>query len=161
MILDMTCGACLMWHQKHHPDAVYCDIRQSTETLSDGREVHINPDQVADFRRLPFPDETFTLVNFDPPHLTKAGNTSWLAKKYGVLFTTWEEDLKAGFEEAFRVLKPEGVLTLKWCSEHIPLGRVLELSPHPPLYGTRQGRKGATTFTVFQKPGTPNDKQPK
>lgn len=161
MILDMTCGARLMWHQKYHPDAVYCDIRQGTETLSDGREVHINPDQVADFRRLPFPDETFTLVNFDPPHLTKAGNTSWLAKKYGVLFTTWEEDLKAGFEEAFRVLKPEGVLTLKWCSEHIPLGRVLELSPHPPLYGTRQGRKGATTFTVFQKPGTPNDKQPK
>jgi len=81
MILDMTCGARLMWHQKHHPDAVYCDIRQGTETLSDGREVHINPDQVADFRRLPFPDETFTLVNFDPPHLTKAGNTSWLAKK--------------------------------------------------------------------------------
>nr|DAN27306.1 MAG TPA: Methyltransferase domain [Caudoviricetes sp.] len=161
MILDMTCGARLMWHQKHHPDAVYCDIRQGTETLSDGREVHINPDQVADFRRLPFPDETFTLVNFDPPHLTKAGNTGWLAKKYGVLFTTWEEDLKAGFEEAFRVLKPEGVLTLKWCSEHIPLGRVLELAPHPPLYGTRQGRKGATTFTVFQKPGTPNDKQPK
>ena len=161
MILDMTCGARLMWHQKHHLDAVYCDIRQGTGTLSDGREVHINPDQVADFRRLPFPDETFTLVNFDPPHLTKAGSTSWLAKKYGVLFTTWEEDLKAGFEEAFRVLKPEGVLTLKWCSEHIPLGRVLELSPHPPLYGTRQGRKGATTFTVFQKPGTPNDKQPK
>ena len=161
MILDMTCGARLMWHQKHHPDTVYCDIRRGTETLSDGREVHINPDQVADFRRLPFPDETFTLVNFDPPHLTKAGNTSWLAKKYGVLFTTWEEDLKAGFEEAFRVLKPEGVLTFKWCSEHIPLGRVLELAPYPPLYGTRQGRKGVTTFTVFQKPGTPNDKQPK
>lgn len=161
MILDMTCGARLMWHQKHHPDAVYCDIRQGTETLSDGRTVVIQPDQIADFRQLPFPDETFTLVNFDPPHLTKAGNTSWLAKKYGVLFTTWEEDLKAGFEEAFRVLKTEGVLTLKWCSEHIPLGRVLELAPYPPLYGTRQGRKGATTFTVFQKPGTPNDKQPK
>lgn len=157
MILDMTCGARLMWHQKHHPDTVYCDIRQGTETLSDGRTIVIQPDQIADFRQLPFPDETFTLVNFDPPHLTKAGNTSWLAKKYGVLFTTWEEDLKAGFEEAFRVLKPEGVLTLKWCSEHIPLGRVLELAPYPPLYGTRQGRKGATTFTVFQKPkGKPN-----
>lgn len=152
MILDMTCGARLMWHNKHHPAAVYCDIRRGIESLSDGRTVAIQPDQIADFRQLPFPDETFTLVNFDPPHLTKAGNTSWLAKKYGVLFTTWEEDLKAGFEEAFRVLKPEGVFTFKWCSEHISLGRVLELSPYPPLYGTRQGRKNATTFTVFQKP---------
>lgn len=161
MILDMTCGARMMWHNKNHPDAVYCDIRRGTETLSDGRTVTIQPDQIVDFRQLPFPDEMFTLVNFDPPHLTRAGGESWLAKKYGVLFPTWEEDIKAGFEEAFRVLKPEGVLTLKWCSEHIPLGRVLELSPHPPLYGTRQGRKGATTFTVFQKPGTPNDEQPK
>ena len=152
MILDMTCGARMMWHNKNHPDAVYCDIRTGTETLSDGRTVTIQPDQIADFRQLPFDDNMFTLVNFDPPHLTRAGGESWLAKKYGVLFTTWEEDLKAGFEEAFRVLKPEGVLTLKWCSEHIPLGRVLELSPYPPLYGTRQGRKGTTTFTVFQKP---------
>ena len=83
MILDMTCGARLMWHQKNHPDTVYCDIRSGTETLSDGREVHINPDQIVDFRKLPFPDDTFTLVNFDPPHLTKAGNTSWLAKSTG------------------------------------------------------------------------------
>lgn len=83
MILDMTCGARLMWHNKHHPDAVYCDIRSGTETLSDGRTVVIQPDQVVDFRQLPFPDETFTLVNFDPPHLTKAGNTSWLAKNTG------------------------------------------------------------------------------
>ena len=53
------------------------------------------PDVVGDFRDMPFEDETFRLVVFDPPHLLHAGDDSWLAKKYGVLNeSTWREDIR-------------------------------------------------------------------
>lgn len=34
---------------------------------------------VLDFRALPYPDESFYLVAFDPPHLVRAGRKSWRA----------------------------------------------------------------------------------
>ena len=89
MILDMTCGSRMMWHQKSNPDTIYGDLRVESHTLSDGRRVDIKPDIRFDYRALPFPDDTFDLVNFDPPHLTRAGETGWMRQKYGVLFTTW------------------------------------------------------------------------
>lgn len=152
MILDMTCGLRMMWYQKSNPDTIYGDLRIESHTLSDGRRVDIKPDIRFDYRALPFPDNTFDLVNFDPPHLTRAGETGWMRQKYGVLFTTWREDLSAGLSEGFRVLRPGGTLTLKWCSENIPLAEVLELSPYPMLYGTRHGKNNKTSFTVFNKP---------
>lgn len=154
MILDMTCGARLMWHEKHHPGTIYGDMRAETHILTDGRTLDIRPDIVLDYRALPFKNNTFDLVNFDPPHLTRAGENGWMRQKYGVLFTTWREDLTAGLHEAFRVLRPGGTLTLKWCDEHIPLADVLALSPYPPLYGTRHGKNNKTSFTVFNKPNS-------
>ena len=73
-ILDMTCGARSIWFDKHHPAAVYCDKRQESYTDTFGtnpgeRHLEIAPDIVCDFTALPFPDETFSLVVFDPPHL--------------------------------------------------------------------------------------------
>ena len=66
MILDMTCGSRMMWHQKSNPDTIYGDLRVESHTLSDGRRVDIKPDIRFDYRALPFPDNTFDLVNFDP-----------------------------------------------------------------------------------------------
>lgn len=37
-----------------------------------------------DFANVGFDDETFYLVVFDPPHLLRAGKSSWLVKKYGM-----------------------------------------------------------------------------
>lgn len=51
------------------------DNRQLTDTLCDGRTLNVNPDVIADFRDMPFPDESFYLVVFDPPHLINAGQT--------------------------------------------------------------------------------------
>lgn len=119
-ILDVCCGARMFWFDKHHPNAVYMDIRQEEFTACDGRHINVEPDIVADFRNIPFPDESFRLVVFDPPHFYKLGASSYTAQKYGRLFPTWRTDLKAGFDECLRVLKPEGILIFKWNETQIP-----------------------------------------
>jgi len=62
------------------------------------------------------------------------------------------DDLRKGFEECFRVLKPDGVLVFKWNECHIPLRDILALAPKKPLFGRRGGRRSDKThFVVFQK----------
>ena len=67
-ILDACCGARKCWADKKNPNAVFMDIRKEACVLSDGRTIEINPDVVADFRHIPFPNNHFHLVLFDPPH---------------------------------------------------------------------------------------------
>ena len=63
-----------------------------------GKKVNVNPDVVGDFRDMPFDDETFNLVVFDPPHLKWAGQNSIMRSQYGQLDkVTWSEDLAKGF----------------------------------------------------------------
>src|SRR5699024_9040563 len=102
------------YFDKQDERVLFGDIRSEQHVLSDGRALDINPDALTDFRNLPFEDDTFTVVIFDPPHIVKAGPSSWLAAKYGKLDPrTWRDDLRAGFSECFRVLKPDGVLIFK------------------------------------------------
>lgn len=70
----------MFYFDKHNPDVVFMDNRKFTDTLCDGRAFEVKPDVVADFRNIPFKDDTFNLVVFDPPHLIKVGDKSWLAK---------------------------------------------------------------------------------
>ena len=72
-ILDATCGSRMIWFDKQNEDTLYMDNRQLTDILCDGRTLNISPDIIADFREMPFPDESFYLVVFDPPHLRHAG----------------------------------------------------------------------------------------
>jgi len=101
---------------------------------------------------LPYPDETFRLVAFDPPHLVQAGPRSWLAAKYGKLSENWREDLRKGFAECFRVLASDGVLIFKWNETQVTVREVLALTPVQPLFGHPTGRKGLTHWMVFMKP---------
>jgi SAM-dependent methyltransferase len=73
-----------------------------------------------------------------------------MAKKYGVLDrTTWQADLRKGFAECFRVLKPSGVLVFKWNEHDIPLKEVLALTPHRPLFGHPSGKASKTHWVAF------------
>lgn len=119
-VLDMTAGGRAMWFTKTDNRAIFVDNRRENHVLCDGRQYRIDPDILADFRGLPFHDDSFHLVVFDPPHLTRLGKNSWLAKKYGRLLPSWHDDIHAGFTEAFRVLRPGGVLIFKWSEVQIP-----------------------------------------
>ena len=104
-IIDVCCGSRMFWFDKENPDVLFSDIREEEHTLCDGRLLQVKPDIVADFRNLPFDNGKFKLVVFDPPHLNKLGNSSWMAKKYGVLGLDWRNDIREGFKECFRAQK--------------------------------------------------------
>lgn len=150
-VLDMTAGGRMMWFDKNDPLALFLDKRCEDHPLSNGQHLVIRPDSIGDFRDLPFQDSSFHLVVFDPPHLNRLGKDSWTALKYGALLPSWREDLKAGFEEAFRVLKPHGTLVFKWNSYQIPTSEVLALTPHSPLFGHTSGKQAKTHWLVFMK----------
>ena len=115
------------------------------------RTLTIAPDIVADFTALPFETGIFALVVFDPPHFERNGDTSWCAKKYGTLKGDWREELRKGFAECFRVLRPEGVLVFKWNETDIPVSQILALTPEKPLFGNRCGKSNKTHWIVFMK----------
>ncbi|KKM93741.1 hypothetical protein LCGC14_1205350 [marine sediment metagenome] len=150
-ILDATCGSKMMWFDKQHNSAVFADIRSESWVLCDGRNLEISPDLVMDFRDMPFDDNSFSLVVFDPPHLNKLGKDTWMAKKYGVLLPTWETDIRAGFDECIRVLKPSGVLIFKWNEAQVTLNKVLDIIPQRPLFGHTSGKHGRTIWMTFMK----------
>lgn len=151
MILDACCGSKMMWFDKENPTTLYADIRNEEHILCDGRALQIKPDMLMDFRAMPFDDDSFKLVVFDPPHFEKLGNNSWLAKKYGKLLPTWENDIQAGFEECMRVLEPYGVLIFKWNERQIPLSRILPLFHQKPLFGHTSRKNGETVWMTFMK----------
>lgn len=93
-ILDTCCGSRMFWFNKENEDAIYMDNRTEDTSLCDGRKLIVKPDIIADFRDIPFEDESFYLVVFDPPHLIRAGDKSFLKLKYGRLDTTWKDDIK-------------------------------------------------------------------
>ena len=92
-VLDPTSGTRAMWRDKADQRAIFGDLRAESVTVADGshgrpggvRTLTVAPDVRMDFRALPFRDETFRRVVFDPPHLVRAGSRSWLAVRYGRL----------------------------------------------------------------------------
>ena len=150
-ILDVTCGSKMMWFQKNNIHTVYADKRRLFEILCDGRTLEISPDIECDFTCLPFENEKFNLIVFDPPHLEKLGKNSWLAKKYGKLEINWRNELKKGFDECYRVLKPNGVLIFKWNENQIKVSEILKIIQIEPLFGHPSGRNGQTIWMTFMK----------
>ncbi len=136
-ILDACCGSKMFHFDKNNKDVLFVDKRKENLKLNDGRTIVINPDMICDFTNMPFKDNSFNLVIFDPPHLIKAGKKSYMRQKYGRLDADWHTQIKKGFSECWRVLKPGGTLIFKWSEVQIKLSEVLALAPAEPLIGNR------------------------
>jgi len=157
-ILDACCGGRMMWFDKSDARCLFADCRQDEMSIDHlpsqaGRSPKkVSPDQIHDFRDMPYPDESFHHVVFDPPHVCNISMKSVTGFSYGSLNReTWREDLAAGFAECFRVLKPNGTLIFKWNEIHIPLREVLSLTDRKPLYGHKSGKKAQTHWVAFIK----------
>jgi SAM-dependent methyltransferase len=157
-VIDVCCGSRMFWFDRQDERAVFGDIRKEVHSLTDksssggARQLVIDPDQLMDFRDLPFASDTFHMVVFDPPHLVRNGKSGWLAKKYGKLGADWRDDIRAGFAECFRVLKPFGTLIFKWNEHEVRVSELLALTDHKPLIGNRSGKTAKTHWLVFMKP---------
>ena len=156
VILDATCACRSMWFQKDEPHTLFVDQREldgekrfgSKDSL---RHYHIAPDVIASFTDLPFPDNTFWHVVFDPPHLIHVSDNAWLYLKYGRLPTAWQDVIRAGFTECMRVLKPNGTMIFKWSDLQISTPDVIKAIGVQPLYGHRSGKKMNTNWMAFMK----------
>lgn len=150
-ILDACCGGRMFWFNKDNPSVLFCDNRNLSETLCDGRRIEVLPDMVCDFTALPFDDESFWHVVFDPPHLLDAGENSWLVKRYGKLPKDWRPMIRDGFNECWRVLKENGTLIFKWSEDSVTVGEVINAIGREPLYGQRSRRGSKTHWLCFFK----------
>lgn len=159
-VLDVACGSRMFWFDRQDGRAIFADKRRETHELKDkssqggSRTLTVNPDVLADFTDLPWPDDSFAMVVFDPPHLLRAGTKGWQAKKYGKLPPDWQDMIRRGFRECFRVLRPEGTLIFKWNEHEIPVSQILALTPERPLVGQRCGKTARTHWMVFMKQNT-------
>lgn len=153
-ILDPCCGSRMMYFDKQDQRVLFGDIRQEEHYLKDRdsiRHLEVKPDIKMDFTNLPFNNESFRLVVFDPSHLIRAGKKSWLAKKYGKLGECWKDDIKKGFSECFRVLEHGGILIFKWNENQISVKEILSLTDETPLFGhvTRKHKANQTSTHWF------------
>lgn len=83
-ILDACCGGRMFYFDKNNPNVLFADIRNQKLSFKDRdkiRHLEVSPDVIHDFTDMPYPDKSFKCVIFDPPHLIKGGDKSWLVKK--------------------------------------------------------------------------------
>lgn len=156
-ILDACCGSRMFWFDKQNPNCLFIDKRNEILQAKDSskksgfRIIEVKPNLVADFINMPFRDEFFSLVVFDPPHLKTLGKNSWMAKKYGRLSNDWEFMIAKGFDECMRVLKFNGVLIFKWNEHEIKSNQILDIIPYRALFGHTSGRYSKTIWMAFMK----------
>ena len=151
-ILDVCCGSKMFYFDKNNKNVLFMDKRELHTVLCDGRKLDIQPDIIGDFTAIPFEDNTFYLVIFDPPHLEKVGDKSWLAIKYGKLTGDWRSELKKGFNECWRVLKNGGTLLFKWNETDTKVSEMIKLfEKEPLLFNKRDKTHWIVYFKEFEK----------
>ena len=155
-ILDACCGGKMFYFDKNDPRVLYMDCRKMKTTLCDGRQFEVKPDVIGDFTNMEFPNESFRMVVFDPPHLKYTGSKkdvqNWQMVKYGYLPAHgWKNILRKGFSECFRVLEPHGFLIFKWNETDIKVSEILKLTPYKPIFGHISGKRSNTHWICFSK----------
>lgn len=124
-ILDLSAGKRSVWFNRLQDDVVFVDIREA-----------VCPTVVADTTQLPFQQEFFDLIVFDPPHVTH-GSGSKMAEYYGAFPADVIRDMIArSSAEAFRVSTTNALMAFKWNDHDVKLGRILALlEGWEPLFG--------------------------
>lgn len=156
-ILDVCCGGKMFYFDKHDPRVLFQDIRREETTLCDGRKFEVSPDVIGDFTSMNFPDNTFSMVVFDPPHLRDWRKdkskplSGYQLIKYGALRADWKDTLAKGFAECFRVLRPGGFLIFKWSEHDIKVSTILKLTDRKPIFGHKSGKRANTHWICFMK----------
>jgi 23S rRNA G2069 N7-methylase RlmK/C1962 C5-methylase RlmI len=150
-VLDATCGGRMMWFDKNHKDVVYMDQRVVEKgAITQQPNFCVKPDVVSSFTDMPFPDNTFHLVVFDPPHIEQLGE-GIMTVKYGALRGDWRKDLLDGFNECMRVLKSNGTLVFKWGEASVSIREVIDLFGVQPLFGHTTAKSGKTKWVTYIK----------
>jgi hypothetical protein len=94
-VLDVTYGSGAFWDGSAPVQVTAVDLNP-TRAL----------DAAVDFRQLPYADESFDVVTFDPPHLADAGSESIMRERFGTYEDADLEDvIKDGCREAWRVAR--------------------------------------------------------
>lgn len=156
-ILDACCAGRMFWFDKQHPNSLYVDIRTEEKGHIQNHwnpNHEVKPDEIADFRNLPYKDGSFRLVIFDPPHIIRDSFSvgSVMHKKFGTLLReTWKDDLTKGFSECWRVLSDYGILVFKWGENDVSVSEVLSLFSVRPLIGHPSGSKNQNHWMLFMK----------
>lgn len=155
-ILDACCGGKMFYFDHFDERVLFQDMRDCETTLCDGRTFQVHPDVVADFTKMPYTDNSFKMVVFDPPHLKYTGSKkeaeNWQMVKYGWLPAHgWKDVLRKGFAECFRVLQPGGFLIFKWNETDIKVSEILKLTPEKPVFGHISGKRANTHWICFMK----------
>jgi len=153
-ILDACCGGKMMWFNKNHPNTIYVDNRKTDKGYVDGKpNFEVKPDFIMDFKKLKFKDKEFKLVFFDPPHVfARESNTSTFIKCFGRLNKeSWQNDIKKGFDECWRVLDDYGVLVFKWSESNVKLKDLLEIIGKEPLVRSMRRGLSKTHWLCFMK----------
>ncbi len=116
LTLDATYGLGVFW-KKWRPEHL---VRQDLDATK-------APDGVVDFRCLPYPDDTFDAVMFDPPYKLNGQPDPLVDDRYGVgVPTRWQDRMALcteGIIEQARVLKVGGNLLVK-CQDQVCSGRI-------------------------------------
>src|SRR3990167_8089000 len=105
-IIDVACGGRMFWFDKQQPNTLFVDKRtMQPEIVGYGIHKRIRkclPDKIMDFRKLDLPNNRFSLVVFDPPHLFLGKNSHTGNKKHNA----YNDDLpeKEYQEQQIRVL---------------------------------------------------------
>lgn len=148
MILDVCCGSGMFYFDKDRKDVVTVDIRKEQREIH-GKKINVDPDIIGDFRDIPFENDKFDHVIFDPPHFIEPGKNSVMYAQYGGLCKdSWEDDILQGFKECWRVLRPGGTLVFKWSEHDVKVRQILDMCPYKPLYGHKRGK---TIWMIFVK----------
>ena len=125
LILDVTAGNRMMWAHLQDKDSKYIMFTDKQEGLK------VAPDIICNWRRLPFPDNRFLVVVFDPPHAWGFGVNSIHSDPMASEGSWWGNpsrrkelvlDMIHGQKEFARVAP---VLCFKWNDNCMSLERAL------------------------------------